>query len=192
MLCTKISSQRINLPVLDITVTDLHTNTPIYGVSSPADTKDDSIPTSTPIISPSPTPKLISTPKDNAMATITINTDRKTRTYDIMDNVDERTLKRNIGHLPSSVMPGEIGSCILMGHRDTDFSILQYVEVGDKLTVVMNGITYEYTTSEIRVVNSDSELWFEATCDSTLILVTCYPFRYTGHAPRKYIIMAKR
>ena len=111
--------------------------------------------------------------------------------YDIMDDVDENTLKKNIGHLPSSVMPGEFGLCILMGHRDTDFSILQYVEIGDKLTIEVNGIVYEYIVDEIQIVDSDNELRFSATSEAAIVLVTCYPFRYTGHAPKKYVITAK-
>jgi len=77
-----------------------------------------------------------------------------------------------------------------MGHRDTDFSVLQYVEIGDTLVIEMNDTLYEYTVEEIQIVDSDSELRFSATSEVTLMLVTCYPFRYTGHAPKKCVIKA--
>ena len=35
-----------------------------------------------------------------------------------MPDVAENTLKRNIGWLPGSAMPGQEGLCVLMGHRD--------------------------------------------------------------------------
>lgn len=189
MLYIKINEQTEGVPTLvDTAATNLYTSTPYFATCTPEDTKDETTPT----ITPTATLQLRALPSDSAMATITISTDRKTRTYDIMDNVDEMTLKKNIGHLPSSAMPGEIGSCILMGHRDTDFSILQYVEVGDTLIVETNGIFYKYTVTYIHIVNSDSELRFGVVSEATLVLVTCYPFSYTGHAPKKYIITAKR
>jgi len=142
-----------------------------------------------PIITPIIKPENGSNPSENAIGCITIATYKKTRTYDIMADVDERTLKRNIGHLPSSAHFGEIGLCILMAHRDTDFSILQYAKLGDKFVVTdINGKIYNYTVSSIEIIDSDSELRFSVTNESTLVLITCYPFRYTGHAPKKYLI----
>lgn len=99
-----------------------------------------------------------------------------------MPDVDESTLKKNIGHLPSSVLFGEEGLCILMGHRDTDFHILQYVKNGDIITVKSGDKEYEY------MVNSDAELRFYTDIECNLVLVTCYPFRYSGYAPKKYVI----
>lgn len=128
---------------------------------------------------------------DNSFASIEINTSKRTRTYEIMSDVNERTLKNNIGWLPSSSLPNQDGLCILMGHRDTDFSILRYAEIGDKFTIYMSDSEFEYFVSVIEIVNSDSELRFEAQNGSTLVLVTCFPFRYNGHAPKKYIVYGK-
>ena len=36
----------------------------------------------------------------------------------IWENVDEETLRRGPGWLPSSAFPGEMGSCIVYGHRN--------------------------------------------------------------------------
>ena len=128
---------------------------------------------------------------DGAMASITIQTDRKTRTYDILPNVDEQTLKKNIGWLPSSALPNEEGLCVLMGHRDTDFSILKYAEIDDEFTVKMNGYEYSYVVTDIQIIDSDADLRFNAINGKNLVLVTCYPFRYTGHAPKKYVILCR-
>jgi len=150
---------------------------------------------------PDATPKTPSTPSPystptimpqatDSFASITIRTDRKTRTYEIMPDVNEITLKKNIGWFPGSVMPGQEGLCILMGHRDTDFSILRYAEIGDELIIYMNDSEYKYSVSAIEIINSDNELRFEANNGSTLVLVTCYPFRFTGHAPQKFVVFA--
>ncbi len=146
-------------------------------------------PTATiPIATPTIESIKIMKPSDS-IASITISNDKKIRTYEIMPDVDESTLKKNIGWLPGSAIPGGDGLCILMGHRDTDFSILRYAEIGDEFTIYMNDSEYKYSVSAIEIVNRDSELRFKAHNGSTLVLVTCYPFRYSGHAPQKYIVI---
>ena len=136
-------------------------------------------------------PPYIQPDNPQAIARITIETDRKTRTYDIMPDVDESTLKKNLGHLPTSAMFGEEGLCVIMGHRDTQFSILKYCEIGDSITILSNETFYVYTVYDIQIVENDNLLQLNAVSGSNIALVTCYPFRYTGHAPKKYIVYAK-
>ncbi len=123
---------------------------------------------------------------------ITIETDKKTRTFDVMDNVDERTLKHDLGHLPSSVLPGQEGLCVIMGHRDTQFSILQYCEIGDVILAKYNEENYSYIITDIEIIEDDGSLKFNATEGKCLALISCYPFYYTGHAPFKIMVFAKR
>jgi sortase A len=129
---------------------------------------------------------------EEAIAQITIETRRKTRTYVVMKGVEEQTLKKSIGWLPSSAMPGEEGLCVFMGHRDTEFKILKHCEVGD--TIIINtsdGVAWNYDVVNIEVIASEVNLRFDSTDIKNLILVTCYPFRYTGHAPQKMVITCK-
>jgi sortase A len=122
------------------------------------------------------------------MAQIMIETNRKTRTFDVMEGVDEKTLKKDVGWLPSSALPGQEGLCILMSHRDTEFKILKYAESGDKISVYYKGKVYNYSVSKIKIVVSDDPITFEASIGSGLVLVTCYPFYYTGSAPKKMVV----
>ncbi len=163
---------------------------------SETDLSEESEQENEPITTEAPNDMSIATPPDKVthpevFAEITINTCEKTGTYAVMPNVYEETLKNNIGWLPSSSLPGEDGLCVFMGHRDADFKILQYVSVGDELIVKKNNSDFTYTATEIIIVSSDKELRFEATFDSTLVLVTCYPFHYIGHAPEKVAIFGK-
>lgn len=133
-------------------------------------------------------PSVTAIPKaDDVFAEITIYTENKTRTYEVMPDVDEETLKGNVGWLPSSSLPYEDGSCILMGHRDTDFKILKNCSVGNQITVQLNNIEYNYTISLIEIVDSNDAMKFNTNPNYALILVTCYPFYYTGHAPKKIL-----
>ena len=107
-----------------------------------------------------------------------------------MPDVYKNTLKHNIGWLPSSSLPGEDGICVLMGHRDTHFRILQHLKVGYEIIVEQLYSKFIYKVYKFEIVNSDSELRFDALADSSLVLVTCYPFYYSGQAPQKYIVYA--
>jgi len=144
--------------------------------------------TETPASTPVDIPKTTASQPNGAFAAITIKTDMKNGSYTVMPDVYKNTLRHNIGWLPSSSLPGQDGTCVLMGHRDTDLKILQYLKTGDEIVVERNEIKFTYTVYKIEIVNSDSDLRFTAQSDTGLILVTCYPFRYSGHAPQKYVI----
>lgn len=131
------------------------------------------------------------TTKDSVFAQITIETDRKTKTFDVMSDVDEKTLRNNIGWLPSSALPGQEGLCILMGHRDTDFRVLEYICIGNDLIVTREGISCSYMVTDIEVIEDDSALNFKSLTGSNLVLVTCYPFHYTGYAPKKLVVFSQ-
>lgn len=130
--------------------------------------------------------------EDEPFAEITIYTDYRTRTYEIMPDVAEETLKDNIGWLPSSSLPCEEGTCILMGHRDTDFRILKNCDAGDMITVSLANTNYNYTVSYIEILDDNEYLKFNTNPNYSLILVTCYPFYYTGHAPQKILFYCIR
>jgi sortase A len=125
------------------------------------------------------------------LAQITIETDRKIRTYDVMEGVGEKTLKKDVGWLPSSTLPGQEGLCVLMAHRDMEFKILKYAQIGDKISVSYNDKVYNYTVSKIKIFDIDEQVTFESSANSGLTLVTCYPFYCSGNAPRKIVITCK-
>lgn len=111
-------------------------------------------------------------------------------TISVAYGVEESTLKKTPGWLTTSVLPGDNGMCVVYGHRNRNhLKILEKVTVGDIITATKDGIAYTYTVSDVAIYESTSD-WRLPTLDgSTLVLVTCYPFRYSGHAPGKYQVM---
>ena len=111
----------------------------------------------------------------------------------VWDRVDRETLARGPGWLPSSVYPGEEGTCIIYGHRNrTHLRILEKVNKGEEIQILLpSGEKLAYIVEEIEIVNSDAELRFQAIEGQSLILTTCYPFRYSGDAPQKYVVKAR-
>lgn len=139
--------------------------------------------TTEPITSSSITAKPIA----GAYGTITI----QKKTFTLKRGIDEKTLSKDIGWMESSAPPGSEGICVIMGHRNTQFRILKDVEKGDTVAITdATGANYTYIVQSARIIEKDSELRFEAEEGKTLVLVTCYPFYFQGHAPHKYVVYA--
>ena len=85
--------------------------------------------------------------------------------------------------------------CVVYGHRNRrHLRVLEKVELGDEITVSIegdNGSVFHYIVTEINVADDLSEITIHSVEEPTLLLVTCYPFRYSGNAPQKYIVIAK-
>ena len=139
-----------------------------------------------PVYPPAATPA--SAQDGNAFFTLSILND----TISVAYGVEESTLKKTPGWLTTSVLPGENGMCVVYGHRNRNhLKVIEKVTVGDTITATKDGIAYTYTVSNVAIYESTSD-WRLPTLDgSTLVLVTCYPFRYSGHAPDKYMVTAR-
>ena len=149
---------------------------------------------------PSPTPEATLQPTYPSAATPAPVQDGKAfftlsilnDTISVAYGVEESTLKKTPGWLTTSVLPGENGMCVVYGHRNRNhLKILEKVTVGDIITATKDGIAYTYAVSDVAIYESTSD-WRLLTLDgSTPVLVTCYPFRYSGHAPGKYMVTAQ-
>jgi sortase A len=105
---------------------------------------------------------------------------------------DDGTLRVATGHLPDTPFPWEAGNSALAGHRDTFFRELRNIRVGDEMRVATPYGDFNYQVSRTRIVTPDDLSVLEPTAEPTLTLVTCYPFSYVGHAPKRFIVQAVR
>jgi len=100
-------------------------------------------------------------------------------------------LRRAVGHLAGTALPGEAGNVVLAGHRDTFFRPLRRVQVGDAITLTTPGGVFEYVVESTAVVRATDVTVIRPTEQRTLTLVTCYPFGWLGPAPDRFIVRAK-
>jgi len=96
------------------------------------------------------------------------------------------------GHLSISSLPGMEGHCILAGHRDTSFSFLQRLVIGDSLVLEgIDGNQTKYMVESTMVKRAD-ELYFDGDVEGKLTLITCYPFSAVmPGGEERYIVFAK-
>lgn len=109
----------------------------------------------------------------------------------IADNVDESTLKKSPGWMPGSALPGEGGMCVILGHRNRKhLRPLQNVEIGDTITYTYpDGRSAAYTVAQTTIYENTKDWTLPALDGDTLVLVTCWPFRYSGSAPGKFQVV---
>ncbi len=151
-----------------------------------------SIPAPTPTQESTETPAVTKTPSQtregDGLFTLNILGDEISVAY----GVEESTLEKTPGWLTSSVLPGQDGMCVVYGHRNRNhLKILEKVQRGDAITVTMDGATYTYTVSDVTIYESTSDLRLPTVDGKTLVLVTCYPFQYSGHAPGKCVVLSR-
>jgi len=110
----------------------------------------------------------------------------------ILEGTDNKTLRRAVGHIPGTPLPGQPGNVALAGHRDTFFRALQNIRQNDEITLETLSGLYRYRVDSIKVVNPDDTEVLHDSDDAILTLVTCYPFAFVGPAPRRFVVQARR
>jgi sortase A len=108
----------------------------------------------------------------------------------VLEGSDDGTLRRGAGHIEDTPFPGQAGNIGIAGHRDTVFRPLRNVKVGDPLNLTTADRTYRYRIIKTLIVGPDDVYVLNPTEEPTLTLVTCYPFDFIGHAPKRFIIQA--
>ncbi|MBV1930089.1 MAG: class GN sortase [Porticoccaceae bacterium] len=95
------------------------------------------------------------------------------------------------GHTSLSALPGQSGTVLISGHRDTHFSFLSQLAVDDSIFLENpNREDYQYTVGAIHIVPEDQLITGDAD-NSRLLLVTCWPFDgIAGEARFRYVVEA--
>ncbi len=102
-----------------------------------------------------------------------------------------RTLAFGPGHTSGSAMPGEPGSVVISGHRDTHFRFLKQLQPGEEIHVQTARGKYRYRVRDMRLLNINHHQLVSDPDMAQLHLVTCFPFdsMVTG-GPLRYVVDA--
>jgi len=108
----------------------------------------------------------------------------------VYDGADDFNLNRGVGRIKGTSAVGAEGNLGVAGHRDGFFRGLKDVAIGDGIDLLTVYGKEVYTVSSIDIVDP-SDVWVLAPSEEkTITLVTCYPFYYVGHAPKRFIVKA--
>jgi sortase A len=106
----------------------------------------------------------------------------------VLQGDSTQVLRRAIGHLSYTPMPGELGNVGLAGHRDSFFRPLRQIRPGDMITLRTLKGEFQYRVESTRVVFPSNIEVLAPTERHELTLVTCFPFNYVGAAPNRFIV----
>jgi sortase A len=127
----------------------------------------------------------------------------------VLEGTSDATLNRGVGHISGTALPGQPGNLAITGHRDGFFRALKDVVPGDIIEVQLAGLERpaqesgqagrpnptasqidRYVVRGTKIVLPSDTSVLGQTAESTLTLVTCYPFYFVGAAPERYIVQA--
>src|SRR5690625_148948 len=112
------------------------------------------------------------------------------RSIGIVEGSDDDALKRGVGHVESTVFPGQNEQIVLSGHRDSVFRDFGELEKGDTFIVEMPYGEYEYEIRDYQIVDKYDTSIIGEMGEEVLVVSTCYPFNFVGFAPERFVLFA--
>lgn len=95
------------------------------------------------------------------------------------------------GHVEMTPDAGERGVAVYSAHRDTHFSFLKDVAIGDEIVVTRrDGQTFRYRADSTSIVRFDASGIDPLTDGYELVLSTCWPFDAVTPGPERYVLHA--
>jgi len=123
----------------------------------------------------------------------------KDKSWYVLAGASGRNLAFAPTHVSSTPEPGEKGNSVIVGHRDTQFNSLKWLQKGDLIEVKTKHRRQQFKVTMLRIA-LDSQLEYvqnnigNDTFDdgqSILTLVTCYPFDSMLPNPtHRYVVRA--
>jgi sortase A len=110
----------------------------------------------------------------------------------VVEGIDKPTLRRAVGHIPGTALPGQIGNIGIAAHRDTYFRPLRDIRRDDVVTLTTLRGDYRYGVVWTKIVKPEDVAVMDPDGTEILTLITCYPFYFVGSAPSRFIVRAKR
>jgi sortase A len=110
----------------------------------------------------------------------------------VVEGIGKTTLRRAVGHIPGTALPGQPGNVGLAGHRDTLFRPLKDLRIQDEIQFSTLSGDFKYVVESLIIVEPDNVGVLAPSPENELTLVTCYPFSYVGAAPRRFVVRARQ
>jgi sortase A len=111
----------------------------------------------------------------------------------VLAGASGRTLAFAPGHLDGTAPPGAPGTCVIAGHRDTHFAVLEDLVVGDPVQLEdATGNVTVYRVTATAVVDEGATDVLAESIGPTLVLITCWPFDAVNPGgPLRYVVWAE-
>lgn len=111
----------------------------------------------------------------------------------IVEGTSLEDLKLGAAYYRQSSFPGEIGNCVIIGHRETFFNNLGELKQNNEIMIETPNKVLIYSVTDTVIVDWDDKQILKSTNNykSKLILITCYPIKQMGPVEQKYLVIAE-
>ena len=110
----------------------------------------------------------------------------------VLSSATGQALAFGPGHMQESTEPGKFGQVMIAGHKDSHFSFLDTIKVGDSVQLESIVGRHSYQVSGMEVVDS-GEYQLPLADNDELLLITCYPFNSLQmNGPLRLVVTASR
>jgi LPXTG-site transpeptidase (sortase) family protein len=108
----------------------------------------------------------------------------------IYNGTSDFILDRGAGRIKGMARMDEDGNLGISGHRDGFFRAIKDIQLNDDILIQTTRGVEKYAVSNINIVPKSDVSVLSKTDEKTLTIVTCYPFYFVGHAPKRFIVTA--
>jgi sortase A len=108
----------------------------------------------------------------------------------VLEDDESVSLLRGLGHIRGTANLGGLGTVGLAGHRDTFLRSLRGIANGMEILASDTSGTYHYVVDSTEIVVPEQVSVLDTQSRPALTMITCYPFDYVGHAPKRFIVHA--
>lgn len=108
----------------------------------------------------------------------------------VYNGTTDFVLDRGAGRIKGMGRMNGDGNLGISGHRDGIFRGLKDIQQGDDIVIQTPHGVETYQVSYIDIVPKEDVSVLKRVDEKALTLVTCYPFYFVGHAPKRYIVTA--
>lgn len=110
----------------------------------------------------------------------------------VLEEAGGEALAFGPAHVAASPQPGDNGTSVIGGHRDTHFAYIKDLKPGDEIVVTnAKGKTEHFHMTGSAIVHAGASGIETAGKSPRLALVTCYPFNGLQRGPLRYVVFAE-
>jgi sortase A len=111
--------------------------------------------------------------------------------YIVLAGGTGRTMAFGPGHISATPLPGNGGNSVFVGHRDTHFTVLSNLKLGDVISVQTPYKELRYNVADTFIVDQSQTEVIQDFGSELLTLITCYPFDAIHSGGRlRYVLQA--
>jgi sortase A len=112
----------------------------------------------------------------------------------VLEGASGRSLAFGPGHVSGTAKPGSWGNTVIVAHRDTHFSFLRDLTLGEEIVVESAPAAIaRYRVSEVTIVDKGETRMLDPADTAQLTLITCYPFdAVPPGTTQRYVVIAER